>query len=155
MKRLFIAVALVFMASCGRKTAYYTPEQMDERIACWYDYSTINRAMLDSTYNRPYNGDWPESYEIGADSSHLNGTFTENDVAFWDMLQNARSRFHADNLWLRAHSNKRVCRALDRTEAAFDSVFVTYLRSPYYMRAQFDAYQEVMPSTIDLLINNL
>lgn len=142
---LLLVVGLA--ASCST----YSPKQMDERIGKWYSYSTIDWAMLDTLYYRPYCGDWPDMY-IPEEARNHNG---EDLCKVWHLLQNARTKFHQDNLWLRAKGDEHVIQLLDETEAEFDSVFVDYATQTYYLRLFVDVYEEHIPQAIDRLCEGL
>jgi len=155
MKKIFvfaISAMVLCCCQCRHNETSKDIHEFDARIGIWYNYSSVDWKQLDTLYYRPYTGDWPEEYDACKDSSHRIDPITEIDVHFWHLLQNARTKFHQDNLHLRQCGNQRVIRALNQTEAAFDTVFVHYMKDEYYLRARVDAYQEIMPKAIDKLV---
>lgn len=145
-----ILCLLVFngLYSCGekRQTSLHvdvTPEL--QSVADLYDYSTVDWQLLDTLYYRPYNCDWSE--EIGKQIHH--DFPTEFVSVYWNRLQNAKTYFHQQTLPLRCNASDELIVQLNRTEAAFDSVFVSIVRREYYMRIFVDYYNEIMPKEID------
>lgn len=146
---IFPLVCLLFLVACGKPAqpiaSIYSVEEYDARIGVWYNFSTVDWAMLDTLYYRPYNCDWPDEYVAFVGENHI----PEEDARVWHLLQNARTKFHQDNLPLCAISTPEQCARLDKVDAAFDTVFVHYMQDDYYLRAFVDAYQDVMPEQID------
>lgn len=144
-----LLVCLFSFASCGLRhpSHYYSPIEYDVRIGVWYNFSTVDWAMLDTLYYRPYNCDWPDEYVASVGENHI----PEEDARVWHLLQNARTKFHQDNLPLRAVSMPEQRTHLDQVDAAFDTVFVRYMQNDYYLRAFVGAYQETLPEQIDQL----
>ena len=123
---LLILFASVLVTSCKQDA---TTEFVKE-IRCYSDYSTVAWSDLSERYYRPNAGDWnPEmnkqiikDFPIGI------------SVEIWHLLQNARTDFHQKSLPLRAEASENIIKALDRTEAMFDTVFVRCVSQEYYMR---------------------
>lgn len=76
-------------------------------------------------------------------------------VEIWHLLQNARTDFHQKSLPLRAEASENIIKALDRTEAMFDTVFVRCVSQEYYMRLFPEMYNETMKPVIDELVIEL
>lgn len=146
-----ILIGLLCLVACSKPSTpvagIYSAEEYDARIGVWYNFSTVDWAMLDTFYYRPYNCDWPDEYVASVGENHI----PEEDARVWHLLQNARTKFHQDNLPLRAASTAEQRAHLDQVDAAFDTVFVRYMQNDYYLRAFVDAYQEVLPQQIDEL----
>jgi len=121
------------------------------RISPFYNYSTVDWAMTDTLYYRPYAADW--SAEIG---KRIRPEFPQEIAAgYWHRLQNAKTYFHQQSLPLRQITSKRGREALDGAEAMFDTVFLHCVEQEYYTRLFVDVYNEIMPSVIDDLITEL
>jgi hypothetical protein len=56
---------------------------------------------------------------------------------------------------LRAVSNSRVRRDLDRLEEGFDKAFIDMVSQDYYMRVFDDVFDETVPARIDSLVEIL
>ena len=116
-----------------------------QAIADFYNYSTVDWQLIDTLYYRPYNCDWSE--KIG---ERIYKDFpTEFASAYWNRLLNAKTYFHQQTLPLRCNASEALIVQLNRTEAAFDSVFVSIVSQEYYMRIFVDCYNEIMPKEID------
>ena len=144
---LLMLFASVLVTSCKQDT---TTEFVKE-ISCYSDYSTVAWSDLSERYYRPNMGDWDREMnkqiikdfpiEISAEIRHL--------------LQNARTDFHQKSLPLRAEASENIIKALDRTEAMFDTVFVRCVSQEYYMRLFPEMYNETMKPAIDELVIEL
>ena len=116
-------------------------------IAQYYNYSTVEWERIDSTYYRPNTADWSPAIE-----QRIHPDFPRETAAeYWHLLQNAKTDFHQQTLPLRAASTPALRKALDHTEAMFDTVFVRCVEQEYYLRLFVEVYNEVMPPTIDEL----
>lgn len=121
-KYLYTIILLGLVAGCQRGL------QID--IFQYYNYSIVDWERLDTLYYRPYAADWSE--DIGR---RIYPDFPQEIAAeYWHSLQNAKTDFHQHSLPLRATSSPAVGEALDRAEAAFDTVFVRCVEQEYYMR---------------------
>ena len=145
---LFIFAILVFLLSCTRQN---TTSLATAELSNFYNYSTIDWALIDTLYYRPYNCDWSE--EIGAQiASDFPMEYTSK---YWHRLQNAKTYLHQQTLPLRIGASDAFIEQLNRTESALDSVFVRIVSQEYYMRSFVDCYEEVMPQEIDHCFDSL
>lgn len=139
-------ILCLLLCMCSRQRVPLTTD-----IASYYNYSTVDWAMIDTLYYRPYTADWDDDTD-----RRIHPDFPQEEAArFWHLLQNAKTHFHQQSLSIRATSSRTVRKALDRTEAMFDTVFVRCVEQEYYMRLFVDVYNEVMPSAIDELCNTM
>lgn len=145
---LFIFAILVFILSCTRQN---TTSSATTELSNFYNYSTIDWALIDTLYYRPYNCDWSE--EIGAQiASDFPLEYTSK---YWHRLQNAKTYLHQQALPLRIGASDEFIKQLNHTESAFDTVFVRIVSQEYYMRIFVDCYQEIMPLEIDKCFETL
>jgi hypothetical protein len=157
MKKHFQIIWFTIISASFLFTSCYKPEKsahlqghvtMDLlSVTAFYNYSTVDWCALDTVYYRPYNCDWPE--EIG--SRIIPGFPPEYATQYWHLLQNAKTKFHQQTLPLRAITSDRTQQQLDRTEAAFDSIYVHIVSQEYYLRIFPDCYNELIPPMIDSL----
>ena len=148
MKRfLLLLIVIPLVVSCGQNAA----TEFVEKICCYSDYSTVDWSELSEKYYRPNTADWG----VEVDEKIVEGFPMEIATNFWHILQNARTDFHQKSLPLRAEATEKQVKALDKVEAAFDTVFVWCVSQEYYMRLLPEMYNEVMASTIDELVELL
>ena len=144
---LLILFAGVLVTSCKQDT---TTEFVKE-IRCYSDYSSVAWSDLSERYYRPNAGDWdPEM-----NKQIIKDFPIEISAEIWLLLQNARTDFHQKSLPLRAEASENIIKALDRTEAMFDTVFVRCVSQEYYMRLFPEMYNETMKPAIDELVIEL
>ena len=74
---------------------------------------------------------------------------------FWHFLQSARADFHQKSLPLRVETTESVIKALDRTEAMFETKFVRCVSQECYMRLFPEKYNETMNPAINELVEML
>ena len=117
----------------------------EDVLRSFYSYSTVDWALIDTIYYRPYNCDWPDRIE----EQMLSDFPKEYSAKYWHLLQNAKKYFHQQTLPLRSGASKEFIDQLNYTESAFDSVFVTIVCQEYYLRLFVDCYEEIMPVEID------
>ena len=137
----------MIVTSCKEDTA----TEFVRKISCYSDYSTVTWSDLSEKHYRPNTGDWGEDIE----KCTCAGFPLEITSHFWHLLQNARTDFHQKSLPLRAKASENIIKALDRTEAMFDTVFVRCVSQEYYMRLFPEMYNEVMTPAIDELVELL
>lgn len=144
---LLMLFASVLVTSCKQDT---TTEFVKE-ISCYSDYSTVAWSDLSERYYRPNMGDWDREM-----NKQIIKVFPiEISAEIWHLLQNARTDFHQKSLPLRAEASENIIKALDRTEAMFDTVFVRCVSQEYYMRLFPEMYNETMKPAIDELVIEL
>ena len=137
-----LLIALLVLGSCSRPCQLQTSEAV---LQNFYSCSTVDWALIDTLYYRPYNCDWPD--EIGA---QIHPNFPpEYSAIYWHRLQNAKTYLHQQTLPLRSGASGEFVNQLNRTESALDSVFVRIVSQEYYMRIFVDCYEEIMPAEID------
>ena len=136
---LCATILLGLLAGCQREQQF--------EIIRFSNYSTVDWAQIDTMYYRPCTADWNDDIDRRIDPDFPLDMAAE----YWHSLQNAKTYFHQRSLPLRATSSPAVGEALDRTEAAFDTVFVRCVEQEYYMRLFVDVYNEVMQPAIDNL----
>lgn len=117
----------------------------EDVLRSFYSYSTVDWAMIDTIYYRPYNCDWPDRIE----EQMLSDFPKEYSAKYWHLLQNAKKYFHQQTLPLRSGASKEFIDQLNYTESAFDSVFVAIVCQEYYLRLFVDCYEEIVPAEID------
>jgi hypothetical protein len=117
----------------------------EDVLRSFYSYSTVDWALIDTIYYRPYNCDWPDQIE----EQMLHDFPKEYSAKYWHLLQNAKKYFHQQTLPLRSGASKEFIDQLNYTESAFDSVFVAIVCQEYYLRLFVDCYEEIMPAEID------
>ena len=139
---LFIVMTL---AGCKQNTT----TEFVEQISCYSDYSTVDWDEVSNKYYRPNAADW----DTETDKRIISDFPNEIAAEFWHVLQNARTDFHQKSLPLRAEATENVIRALDQTEAMFDTVFVRCISQEYYMRLFPEMYNETMQPAIDKLVS--
>ena len=144
---LLILFACVLVTSCKQDS---TTEFVKE-IRCYSDYSTVVWSDLSEKYYRPNAGDWDSEMN----KRIIKDFPIEISTEIWHLLQNARTDFHQKSLPLRAETSENVIKALDRTEAMFDTVFVRCVSQEYYMRLFPEMYNETMKPAIDELVIEL
>ena len=144
---LLILFASVLVTSCKQDA---TTEFVKD-ISCYSDYSSVAWSDLSERYYRPNAGDWdPEM-----NKQIIKDFPIEISAEIWHLLQNARTDFHQKSLPLRAEASENIIKALDRTEAMFDTVFVRCVSQEYYMRLFPEMYNETMKPAIDELVIEL
>ena len=85
----FILAACSLEQNCAEKAEY--------ELMQFYNYSTMDWALIDTLYYRPYNCDWPDA--IGAKiASDFPFEYTSK---YWHRLQNAKTYLHQQTLPLR------------------------------------------------------
>lgn len=144
---LLMLFATMLVTSCKEDT---TTEFVKE-IRCYSDYSTVAWSDLSEKHYRPNTGDWGEDIE----KCICAGFPLKIASHFWHLLQNARTDFHQKSLPLRAKASENIIKALDRTEAIFDTVFVRCVSQEYYMRLFPEMYNETMKPALDELVEKL
>ena len=142
LRRHYILFLFLAFISCSPKDIQ---SEAKKELMNFYDYSTVDWAMLDTLYYRPYNCDWSE--EIG--KQILPDFPMEKSSLYWHRLQNAKTYLHQKTLPLRIGASNDFLIQLNRTEAALDSVFVRMVSQEYYMRLFVDCYEEILPQEID------
>ena len=149
MKRyLFLSTILVAFIGCAKQDSVCVAHN---DLSKFYNYSTVDWALIDTLYYRPYNCDWSE--EIGAKiASDFPMEYTSK---YWHRLQNAKTYLHQQTLPLRIGASDAFIEQLNRTESALDSVFVRIVSQEYYMRIFVDCYEEIMPLEIDKCFETL
>ena len=148
MRRYFLILfTTMLVTSCKQDT---TTEFVRE-ISCYSDYSSVTWSDLLEKYYRPNTGDCDSA------TNELIIKYFPIGIAaeFWHLLQNARTDFHQKSLPLRAEASENIIKALDRTEAMFDTVFVRCVSQEYYMRLFPEMYNETMKPAINELIENI
>lgn len=136
---LFLFLAFI---SCSPKDIQ---SEAKKELMNFYDYSTVDWAMMDTLYYRPYNCDWSE--EIG---TRIHPDFPlEYTSLYWTRLQNAKTYIHQQTLTLRSGASEALLNQLNHTESMLDSVYVLIVSQEYYMRLFVDCYEELMPQEID------
>ena len=144
---LLILFASVLVTSCKQDA---TTEFVKD-ISCYSDYSSVAWSDLSERYYRPNAGDWDPEMNKQIIKDFPIGI----SVEIWHLLQNARTDFHQKSLPLRAEASENIIKALDRTEAMFDTVFVRCVSQEYYMRLFPEMYNETMKPAIDELVIEL
>ena len=148
MKRfLLLLIIIPLVVGCGQNTA----TEFVEEICCYSDYSSVAWSDLSERYYRPNAGDWDPEMNKQIIKDFPIGI----SVEIWHLLQNARTDFHQKSLPLRAEASENIIKALDRTEAMFDTVFVRCVSQEYYMRLFPEMYNETMKPVIDELVIEL
>ena len=148
MKRfLLLLIVIPLVVSCGQNTA----TEFVKEICCYSDYSTVDWYELSEKYYRPNTADWDST----TNKQIIKDFPSEVATEFWHLLQNARTDFHQKSLPLRAEATENVIRALDQTEAMFDTVFVRCISQEYYMRLFPEMYNETMQPAIEELVSKL
>ena len=136
---LFAVIALI---SCSPQDSRSIAKK---ELGNFYNCSTVDWALIDTLYYRPYNCDWPE--EIG---KQIHPSFPmEYYTLYWNRLQYAKTYLHQQTLPLRSGASDAFLEQLSHTESALDSVFVLIVSQEYYMRIFVDCYEEIMPAEID------
>lgn len=149
MKRyLFLSTILVAFIGCAKQDSASVAQK---ELGKFYYYSTVDWALIDTLYYRPYNCDWPDA--IGAKiASDFPMEYTSK---YWHRLQNAKTYLHQQTLPLRIGASDEFIKQLNRTESALDTVFVRIVSQEYYMRIFVDCYEETMPQEIDKCFETL
>lgn len=143
-----LLIALLVLDSCSHPCQVQTSEAV---LQSFYNCSTVDWALIDTLYYRPYNCDWAE--DIGA---QIHPEFPpEYSARYWHRLQNAKTYLHQQTLPLRSGVSEEFVNQLNRTESALDSVFVRIVSQEYYMRIFVDCYEEIMPAEIDCCFETL
>ena len=142
-----IIFAAISFYGCNRNPA----TEFVRDISCYSDFSTVDWAELSNRYYRPNTADW---------NSEMDGKIIEEfplviASEYWHLLQNARTDFHQKSLPLRTEATDKVIKALDKTEAAFDSVFVRCVSQEYYLRLFAEMYNETIKPAIDELVSEM
>lgn len=147
-KYLLLPTILVAFIGCAKQDSTSVAQK---ELSKFYNYSTVDWALIDTLYYRPYNCDWSE--EIGAQiASDFPMEYTSK---YWHRLQNAKTYLHQQTLPLRIGASDAFIEQLNRTESALDSVFVRIVSQEYYMRIFVDCYEEIMPIEIDKCFETL
>lgn len=147
-KYLLLPTILVAFIGCAKQDSVSVAHK---ELVKFYSYSTVDWAMIDTLYYRPYNCDWSE--EIGAQiASDFPLEYTSK---YWHRLQNAKTYLHQQTLQLRIGASDAFIEQLNRTESAVDTVFVRIVSQEYYMRIFVDCYEEIMPLEIDKCFETL
>jgi len=134
--------ALLMLVSCTMQDSKSMAQQELKRF---YSCSTVDWALLDTLYYRPYTCDWSD--EIG---TQIHPDFPPEYAAiYWHRLQNAKTYLHQQTLPLRSGASEAFIAQLNHTESALDSVFVCIVSQEYYLRLFVDCYEEIMPQEID------
>ena len=144
---LLILFASMLVTSCKHDTA----TEFVKGISCYSDYSTVAWSDLSEKYYRPNAGDWDSEMN----KQIIKDFPIEISAEIWHLLQNARIDFHQKSLPLRVEASENIIKALDRTEAMFDTVFVRCVSQEYYMRLFPEMYNETMKPAIDELVIEL
>lgn len=145
---LLIGLAVVILMGCAKQDSANVAQK---ELSKFYNYSTVDWALIDTFYYRPYNCDWSE--EIGV---QIAPDFPiEYTSKYWHRLQNAKTYLHQQTLPLRIGASDAFIEQLNRTESALDSVFVRIVSQEYYMRIFVDCYEEIMPIEIDKCFETL
>ena len=140
-KSLLIGLAVVILMGCAKQDSASVAQK---ELSKFYNYSTVDWALIDTLYYRPYNCDWSE--EIGA---QIAPDFPiEYTSKYWHRLQNAKTYLHQQTLPLRIGASDAFIEQLNRTESALDSVFVRIVSQEYYMRIFVDCYEDIMPQEV-------
>ena len=143
----FLFVLLIFPSCSKQDSKNIAQNELQQCYCC----STVDWALIDTLYYRPYNCDWPD--EIGA---QIHPDFPpEYSARYWHRLQNAKTYLHQQTLPLRSGASDAFINQLNRTESALDSVFVRIVSQEYYMRIFVDCYEEIMPAQIDRCFETL
>ena len=151
MSKRFIAFSLIALWMLSACTKQDSGDSARRELKQFYSCSTIDWALLDTLYYRPYNCDWPD--EIGA---QIHPDFPpEYTARYWHRLQNAKTYLHQQTLPLRTGESREFITQLNHTESALDSVFVRIVSQEYYMRIFVDCYEEIMPQEIDQCFEQL
>ena len=144
---LLMLFTAMLVTSCKQDTM----TNFVSEISRYSDYSTVTWPDLSEKYYRPNTGDWGEDIE----KCICTGFPLEIASHFWHILQNARTDFHQKSLPLRAEASENIIKALDLTEAMFDTVFVRCVSQEYYMRLFPEMYNETMKPALDELVEKL
>lgn len=138
---LIFALAALSLMGCAKQDSVSVAHN---ELGKFYNCSTVDWALIDTLYYRPYNCDWPD--EIGA---RIAPDFPfEYTSKYWHRLQNAKTYLHQQTLPLRIGASDEFIEQLNRTESALDSVFVRMVSQEYYMRVFVDCYEEIMPQEV-------
>ena len=148
MKRFLLLLFVIpLVVGCKQDTA----KEFVNEITCYSDFSTVDWSELSEKYYRPNTADW----DSATNERIIKDFPSEVAAELWHLLQNARTDFHQKSLPLRAEASNSVIRALDKTEAMFDTVFVKCVSQEYYMRLFPEMYNETMNPAIDELVIDL
>ncbi len=149
MKRyLYLLIIIVALISCAKQDSVSVAHK---ELSNFYNYSTVDWAMIDTLYYRPYNCDWPDAISVKIASDFP----MEYTSKYWHRLQNAKTYLHQQTLPLRIGASDEFIKQLNHTESALDSVFVRIASQEYYMRIFVDCYEEIMPLEIDKCFETL
>ena len=144
MQRIIYHILFLFLILCGCAKQDSVSVAKTE-LGKFYNYSTVDWALIDTLYYRPYNCDWPEEIE-----AQMHPDFpSEEACTYWHLLQNAKTYMHQQTLPLQSGASDAFLQQLGHTEATLDSVFVRIVSQEYYMRLFVDCYEELMPQEID------
>lgn len=147
-KYLLLPTILVAFIGCAKQDSTSVAQK---ELSKFYNYSTVDWALIDTLYYRPYNCDWPE--EIG---HRIHPDFPlEYATLYWNRIQNAKTYLHQQTLPLRSGASAECIKQLECAESALDSVFVAIVSQEYYMRIYVDCYEEIMPLEIDKCFETL
>ena len=138
---LLIGLAVVILMGCAKQDSGSVAQK---ELCKFYSYSTVDWALIDTLYYRPYKCDWSE--EIGAQIAF--DFPMEYTSKYWHRLQNAKTYLHQQTLPLRIGASDAFIEQLNRTESALDSVFVRIVSQEFYMRLFVDCYEEIMPQEV-------
>ena len=147
-KTPYILFAFLSLISC---TSQDSRSIAKKELGNFYNCSTVDWALIDTLYYRPYNCDWSE--EIRA---QIMPEFPlEYAAKYWHRLQNAKTYLHQQTLPLRSGASETFIEQLNHTESVLDSIYVMIVSQEYYMRIFVDCYQEVMPQEVDICFQTM
>ena len=107
-----LLIALLVLGSCSRPCQQQTSETV---LQNFYNCSTVDWALIDTLYYRPYNCDWPD--EIGA---QIHPDFPpEYSARYWHRLQNAKTYLHQQTLPLTMKEYDLLCLLMENRGMAF------------------------------------
>lgn len=96
-----LLIALLVFGSCTHPSQSQTLEGI---LQNFYSCSTVDWALIDTLYYRPYNCDWPD--EIGA---QIHPDFPpEYSARYWHRLQNAKTYLHPADFASAVRSFRRI-----------------------------------------------
>ena len=140
-RMILIVCAALVLIGCAKQDSV---SMAHNELGKFYNWSTVDWELIDTTYYRPYNCDWPDSLEL---IFHEEFPF-ELIPMYWHELQNAKTYFHQQTLPLRIGASDEFIEQLNRTESALDSVFVHMVSEPYYVRNFVENYLAIMPQEV-------
>jgi hypothetical protein len=146
---LTLAAAALILSGCCRHSEFLKADYMNH-VSQFYDCSFVDWDSF--TDVNQYSSDWGQEAD-----ALIHESWKGHNAAsvYWDRLQNAKAYLHRHSLPLRAVSNSRVRRDLDRLEEGFDKAFIDMVSQDYYMRVFEDVFDETVPARIDSLVEIL